>query len=133
MQTSSLKFSKRFWPILLLTTAALAQFKATTELVVIDALVESKKNGLPVGGLQRTDFEVYEDKVRQEITQFSRDATPLSIVFLFDMTESVRPVLKPLARGAVGALEHLKPEDEVAVMLYAARADVTQSFTTDRS
>jgi VWFA-related protein len=42
-------------------------------------------------------------------------------------------VLKPLAEGARRALEHLKPEDEVAVMVYAATAYTVQDFTTDRS
>src|SRR5580704_8563228 len=108
-------------------------FRASTELVVVDVLAEHKKTGLAVRGLTRDDFEVYEDKARQQITQFSLDTVPLSIVFLFDMTDSVRPVLKPLADGALAALEHLKPEDEIAVMLYAARADLTQDFTTDHA
>jgi VWFA-related protein len=138
MQISSRKFWQRFWPIWLLSASsfapfASAQFKASTELVVVDALVEHRKTGAAVGSLQRDDFEVYEDKVRQQITQFSRDTVPLSIVFLFDMTDSVRPVLKPLAQGALAALKHLKPEDEIAVMLYAGRADLTQEFTRDHS
>jgi VWFA-related protein len=133
MQTSSRKFWQRSWPIWLLSASAFAQFKASTELVVVDALVEHKKTGAAIGSLQRDDFEIYEDKVRQQITQFSRDTVPLSIVFLFDMTDSVRPVLKPLAEGALAALKHLKLEDEIAVMLYAARADLTQDFTTDHA
>jgi VWFA-related protein len=138
MQISSRKFSPTFWPIFILSpilasSFLCAQFKASTELVVVDALVENKKTGIPIRTLQRDDFEIYEDKVRQQITQFSLDAVPLSIVFLFDMTESVRPVLKPLADGALAALGHLKPEDEIAVMLYAGRADLTQAFTTDHS
>src|SRR5271170_1272091 len=110
-----------------------AIFRSSTELVVVDVLVERKKTGLPLRSLTRDDFEVYEDKLRQQITQFSLDTVPLSVVFLFDMTDSVRPVLKPLADGALAALNHLKPEDEIAVMLYAARADVTQDFTTDHA
>jgi VWFA-related protein len=53
-------------------------------------------------------------------------------VLLFDLTESVQPVLKPLGAGALAALEHLKPEDEVAVMVYAANTELLQDFTTDR-
>lgn len=115
---------------------ALAQdvtFRASTELVAVDALVEQKKSGIPIKSLQRGDFEIYEDGVRQPLTQFSLDTVPLSIVFLFDMTDSVRPVLKPLAAGALDALRHLKPEDEVAVMLYSGHAELTQDFTTDHA
>ena len=106
--------------------------KINTELVVLDAQVLNKKTGRIIGSLGREDFELYEDGVRQELTFFSQDKLPLSIVLLFDLTDTVRPVLKPLARGALEALQHLKPEDEVAVMTYAASAQVIQGFTTDR-
>jgi VWFA-related protein len=106
--------------------------RVNTELVVVDAQVLHKKTGRIVGTLGREDFELSEDGVRQEITFFSQDKLPLSIVLLFDLTDTVRPVLKPLAQGALRALGHLKPEDEVAVMTYAASAQVIQGFTTDR-
>jgi len=108
-------------------------FKVTTDLVVVDAQVVSKKTGRTIGALDRRDFEIYEDGVKQEISFFSQNELPLSIVFLFDLTESVQPVLKPLAAGALEALGHLKPEDETAVMAYSASAQLLQDFTTDRA
>lgn len=107
--------------------------RVNTELVLVDAQVLNKKTGRIIGSLGREDFQLYEDGVKQEITFFSQDKLPLSIVLLFDLTESVQPVLKSLGRGALQALEHLKPEDEVAVMTYAASAHVIQGFTTDRT
>ena len=92
----------------------------------------SKKTGTPVNGLTERDFVLYEEGVKQRITHFSQDKLPLSVVILFDLTDSVRPVLKSLAEGALEALQHLKPEDEVAVMVYAAKAEMLQGFTTDR-
>jgi VWFA-related protein len=131
-------------PALLLASftsqACLAQSSATTEPVfrvtvrveVVDAQVLSKKTKHPVSSLQREDFEVYEDNIRQEITSFSQDELPLSVVILFDLTDSVRPVLISLAEGALEALQHLKAEDEVAVMTYAASTQLVQDFTTNR-
>src|SRR5258708_32112311 len=107
--------------------------RVTVDLVVVDAQVVHKKTGRPIGALKREDFELSEDGIRQEIVAFSQDRLPLSIVFLFDLTESVRPVLKPLASGALAALEHLKPEDETAVVGYAASAQLLQDLTTDRA
>jgi VWFA-related protein len=107
--------------------------RVTVDLVVVDTQVVHKKTGRPIGGLKREDFELFEDGVRQQIAAFSQDRLPLSIVFLFDLTDSVRPVLKPLAGGALAALKHLKPEDETAVMVYAASAKLLQDFTTDRA
>jgi VWFA-related protein len=99
---------------------------------VVDAQVVHKKTKRAVRSLKREDFQVYEDNVAQDITSFSQDETPLSIVLLFDLTDSVRPVLKSLADGTLEALQHLKPEDKVAVMTYAASARLIQGFTADR-
>ncbi len=107
-------------------------FRVRVDLVVVDAQVFNKKTGHPVEAMKREDFQLYENGIRQQITSFSQDELPLSLVFLFDLTDSVRPVLQPLAAGALRALQHLKPQDEVAVMTYAASAQMLQDFTTDR-
>src|ERR1700730_17128606 len=106
--------------------------RVSVELVQVDVQVLEKKTGRPVGSLTKEDFQLYDDGVQQNIAELSRDQLPLSVVLLFDLTESVRPVLKPLAEGSLEALKHLKPEDEVAVMVYAASAQLLQDFTTDR-
>jgi VWFA-related protein len=106
--------------------------RVNVQLVQVDVQVLDKKTGRPVGSLSKEDFELYEDGKRQRIAELSRDRLPLSVVLLFDLTFSVQPVLKPLAAGAREALLHLKPEDEVAVMVYAASAQLVEDFTTDR-
>lgn len=108
-------------------------FRVTSELVVLDAQVLNRKTGLPVASLKPEDFEVFEDGVKQELASLSQDKLPLSIVFLFDLTDSVQPVLVPLAQGAAEALRHLKKEDEIAVMVYQAKAKLLQDFTTNRA
>lgn len=107
-------------------------YRVDARLVTIDAQVLEKKNGHAVTGLTPRDFQIYEDKVPQQISSFSQDELPLSVVLLFDLTDSVRPVLKPLADGALDALQHLKPQDEVAVMTYSATAQLLEDFTTER-
>lgn len=108
-------------------------FRLDVRVVQVDAQVLSKKTRHAARELKRDDFEIYEDNVRQQVSSFSQDTLPLSVVLLFDLTDSVRPVLKSLAEGALEALQHLKPEDEVAVMVYAASAQVLQEATTDRT
>jgi VWFA-related protein len=127
--------------LLLLSSLALSQepvatdqvFRVHVEQVVVDAQILSKKTHRPVQDLTPDDFQLFENGVRQQINAVSQDKLPLSIVFLFDLTDSVRPVLKPLARGALQALEHLKPEDEAAVMVYSSSAQLLQDFTTDHA
>jgi VWFA-related protein len=106
-------------------------YRVNVRVVLVDAQVVNKKTHHIVSSLKKDDLEIYEDGVRQQISSFSQDELPLSVVLLFDLTDSVRPVLKPLAAGALAALQHFKPEDEVAVMVYAASARVIQDFTTD--
>jgi len=110
-----------------------ATFRVEVQLVQLDVQVLQKKGLRQVGTLTKDDFELYEDGARQQIADISRDQLPLSVVLLFDLTDSVRPVLKPLANGALAALQHLKPEDEVAVMVYAAKTRLLQDFTTNHN
>jgi VWFA-related protein len=108
-------------------------FRATSELVLLDVQVVHKKTGAAFGQLQAADFVVSEDGVPQKLSFFGRDTLPLSVVLLFDLTQSDRRVLRRLAAGAQSALGHLKPEDEVAVMAYAAAATLVDGFTRDHA
>jgi VWFA-related protein len=105
------------------------------ELVVLDAQVLHKKTALAVSNLVREDFILYEDGVKQHISHFSQDKLPLSVIVLVDVSGSVWPNLKSferLRRGALEAMRLLKREDEVALMQFAAKSTLLQSFTRDR-
>ncbi len=133
-------------PCLIFALAALAQdnpqaqppdvsapvIKVSSQFVVLDALVENRKTGDPVNNLGIKDFQLSEDGARQTISYFSHDQLPLSVVFLFDLTETVQPALKPLAEGAAGILSHLKPQDEVSIMVFSSHTELLQGFTRDR-
>jgi VWFA-related protein len=106
--------------------------RVSTQFVVLDALVENRKTGAPVVDLKASDFEVLEDGKVQSISYFTHDQLPLSVVLLFDLTETVQPTLKPLAQGAHEMLAHLKPQDEVSVMVFSSHTELLQDFTTDR-
>ncbi|HEY0320779.1 MAG TPA: VWA domain-containing protein [Pyrinomonadaceae bacterium] len=106
--------------------------KINTDLVVLDAQVLNKKTGQAVGDMKREDFELYEDGVKQEISYFSQDELPLSILLLLDVSGSVRPIINQIGEGALSALQQLKPQDEVAVMAFATFPKLIQGFTKDR-
>jgi VWFA-related protein len=108
-------------------------FHADVHLVLVDVQVINKKTNQIPGPLKQDDLQVYEDGVQQQIGAFSQDKLPLSIILLIDLTDSVRPVLESLSQGALLALQHLKPQDQVAVLVYSASTHVVQGFTTDRS
>ena len=108
------------------------RLQVNTQLVLVDVSVDAKKTGLPMVGLTAEDFVIAEDGVPQTISTLSQDALPLSLVFLFDLTDTVHPVLQHLADGAAEMLRHLRPQDEVAVMTFSSHTELEQRFTRDR-
>jgi len=106
--------------------------KVNTNLVVFDAQVIDKDTKWVIGDLNKDDFEVFENGVKQQISYFSRDSIPLSVILLLDVSGSVRPVLHRIRDGALHAVQRLKPDDEVAVMAFATTRELVVDFTKDR-
>jgi len=107
--------------------------KVDVDLVTLDALVLQKNTARIVGGLKKEDFLLYEDGAKQEITHFSQDTLPLSVLFLIDRGGCLDPFSEKVQRAAVDAVARLKPADEVAVMTYHDKTELLQGFTRDRS
>lgn len=106
--------------------------KVNTDLVVFDAQVIDKKSKRTIGDLTKADFVITENGINQEVSYFSRDELPLSIILLLDVSRSVRPIIHEIRDGALNALQRLKPEDEVAVMAFGTTYRLVQDFTKDR-
>ena len=63
-------------------------FRVDVQLVRLLATVNDR-NGQPVGGLEKTDFEILDNGVKQEIALFERHtAQPLSVAILLDISGS---------------------------------------------
>lgn len=140
VQSLSVLFVVAAMALSLAATRAAAQEKnvsdeiitINSDLVVVDAEVVDKKTHKPIGNLKREDFALYDDGVKQDITYFSQDKLPLSIVLLLDLSNSVKPIIEQISNGALDALQRLKPEDEVALMAFGSTAELVQDFTRDR-
>src|SRR5215469_15650847 len=81
----------------------IATYRVDVRVVQVDAQVLNKKTRRATPSLTQEDFQVFEDDVPQKVSSFSQDKLPLSVVILFDLTDSVRPVLQSLADGALEA------------------------------
>jgi len=106
--------------------------KVDVDLVTVDALVLEKKTARIVGGLNKEDFQIYEDGAKQEITHFSQDSLPLSVLFLIDRGGCLDPFGEKVHRAAREAVDRLKLTDEVAVMTYHDTTRLLQGFTKNR-
>jgi Ca-activated chloride channel homolog len=107
--------------------------RISTELVVIDVQVIDRKSRKIVGNLNKDDFTLYEDGVKQNIAYFSQNKLPLSIVLLLDVSGSVGLSYDQIKANALLALQQLNPEDEIALMAFDCEAALIQGFTQDRS
>ncbi len=110
--------------------------KIDVDLVKIDALVLQKNTARIVGGLNKEDFLLYEDGVKQEITHFSQDQLPLSVVVAIDRGPTCPHPLEVWSdeahRAAREAIDRLKPVDEIAVMAFTDSTKLIQPFTRNR-
>ncbi len=106
--------------------------KVDVDLVTLDALVLEKKTARIVGGLKKEDFQIYEDGNKQQITHFSQDTLPLSVLLLIDRGGCLDPFGDKVRRAARDAVDRLKDSDEVAVMTYHDTTRLLQGFTKNR-
>ena len=107
------------------------KLKADVDLVLVEATVRDPEGGI-VNSLSRENFHVYENGVEQQISYFSRDQLPLAIALVLDCSGSMGPVLKQLHRVAFDTLSSLKPDDQVALFDFAARAEMLVGLTRNR-
>src|SRR5437868_4355627 len=90
------------------------------------------QRGRPVTSLNKGNFEVYEDGVKQEITRFEPTEAPFSVVLMLDMSGSTlgfRPVIK---QSAFRFLDALSPNDRVAVVEFYDKINLRNDFTSNR-
>ena len=110
--------------------------KVDVDLVKIDALVLQKNTARIVGGLNKGDFLLYEDGIKQEITHFSQDELPLSVLVAIDRGPACPHPIDVWSyeahRAAREAIDRLKPVDEIAVMAFTDSTKLIQPFTRNR-
>lgn len=105
-------------------------YKGRTDLVVLNVSVFDAAGRL-VPGLERADFQIFEDGVPQEITNFTRDPQPIALALLIDSSVSMEPKIKTAQEAAIGFARRLSPRDVAEVIDFDTYAQVLQPFTSD--
>src|SRR5438105_859336 len=103
-----------------------------TDLVVLDVQVVNRQTGQIVTGLTKEDFTLFDEGVNQEISHFSQEKLPLSIVLLLDAKESLLPFIRQIRNGPLQILRRLQPQDEVSIMAFGSSTEILQDFTKDK-
>jgi VWFA-related protein len=109
-----------------------SHIRSRVDLVLADTLVIDPKTGHPASDLQQQDFVILEDGVKQQISHFSQDSLPLSIVLLVDRGGCLDPFGERVRQGTREALARLKPEDEVTLMAFSDEATLVHGFSQDK-
>lgn len=118
--------------------------KIETNLVNVDAVVFNKKSGQIITGLKREQFQIYEDGVKKDISNFATPEAPITVTLVLEYSkwseifgrasggifepgvyETVRPVASFLSR-------FIKPPDDYAsVIAFDMRPTPITDFTND--
>ena len=104
----------------LVTTAVLAgqdplyTLKVDVPLVTLD-VIATDAYGKTVDTLAATDFEIYENGVRQEIRYFGPVSAPYNVLLLFDRSGSTQNKWPLMQRAVAGFIANLRPQDRLAI------------------
>src|SRR5689334_1740160 len=113
-----------------LVYAAQKSLKVDVDLVMINVSVSDSENHL-LTELKPENFQIFEDKVEQQIRYFSSEAAPVSLGIVFDISHSMERKLSFAKDAALRFLQTGTPDDEYFLIEFSTRPRVAEGFTTD--
>lgn len=106
--------------------------KVETNLVVINVTI-TDGNDRYVPGLRREDFNIFEDKTRQKIINFSYDEQPFAAVILLDTSLSMQNKMSLARAACANFVEGLRDGDTFAIYSFGGfKVKTLQDFTEVR-
>lgn len=103
---------------------------ADSTLVVIPVTVTDPANHF-VLNIDADRFTVFEDGVKQRVSQFANEDAPLSIGLLVDVSGSMGRKLEISKSAVAEFLKTMNPQDEAFLVEFSDQADVALGFTHD--
>ena len=96
----------------------LPRFQTRVDVVHIGALVSV--NGKPVAGLRSSDFELFDNGIRQTLDDVWSDTVPIRVVLAADYSGSMRGAkLRELEAAIQALLQQLRSDDQYAVLRFS--------------
>ena len=108
-----------------------ADIRVDTTEIRIPVTVTDQKDGKYVTGMAAEFFEVYEDKVKQEILSFTSEDVPLSVGVVFDASGSMGAKLSKSRQAVSWFLRRANELDEFFLVQFNDRPVLTVPFTID--
>jgi len=105
-------------------------FGTGIEIINLSLSVTDAQNNF-VTNLNQNDFAVYEDGIRQELSLYTHENLPISMVLMIDTSASMEEKLATAQTAAIKFSKTLRPEDLAQVVAFNDRATTLQPFTND--
>ena len=112
-------------------TPAAQVFHGGTDIVYLSVTATDAAQKL-MTGLEREDFQVFEDGVAQDITIFARDRQPISLSMLLDTSTSMEPKMGNAQDAASGFVKKLAANDVAQLIEFNSDTNIRQTFTADQ-
>jgi Ca-activated chloride channel family protein len=106
-------------------------FRSGTDAVVLTVTVNDSASRL-VAGLEQEDFQIFEDQVQQDITNFSRQPQPIALSLVVDTSASMESKLPIAQEAAMGFVRRMGPDDKIQVIDFDSQAKILLEFSNDR-
>jgi Ca-activated chloride channel family protein len=98
--------------------------------LVLATATVTDRDGRYVTGLEKENFKIFEDKLPQEILQFSSEDIPVSVGIVFDVSGSMKDKLKTAVQAAITFLKSGNPDDEYFLVEFSDKP-TGSDFTSD--
>lgn len=104
-------------------------FRARVDLVLVPVTITDPMNRL-VTGLEKDNFQVFENKERQEIRHFSSEDAPISLGVIFDVSGSMSNKIDRSKEAVVEFFKTANPQDEFFVVSFSDEPELLSDFTS---
>jgi Ca-activated chloride channel family protein len=108
-------------------------FRSGIDVVSLNVTVTDGASKGFIKDLDRADFSVYEDGVKQDINFFTKTQLPIALSLLIDTSASMEDKMKLTQEAAIGFVERMRPEDLGQVIDFDNRVTILQNFTPDHA
>jgi VWFA-related protein len=108
-----------------------SSISVSVDLVSLQVLVTDTKGNV-LTGLRPENFTIYEDNVKQEISNFSPVESNITVVMLVEFSRNVEYFISDVWNGMYAFANTLRKDDWVAVIGYDMRPTILCDFTQDR-
>jgi Ca-activated chloride channel family protein len=83
-----------------------------------------------VTGLEQSNFQIYDEKVEQEIASFSAEDAPISVGMIFDSSGSMGDKINKSKEAALQFFKTSNPQDEFMLINFNERPNLITGFTS---